>query len=99
MKNFLIAVCLALASTRAQEAPHAHDMSPSSTQDSMAGMQMEEQTSQLPSPHQGSGTAWQPASVTGHEWMGMRRGWDLVAHGVIFVDYNQQGGAPARPSQ
>ena len=24
--------------------------------------------------------------------MWMRRGWDLMAHGVIFVDYNQQGG-------
>ena len=28
----------------------------------------------------------------GHEWMWMRGGWELMAHGVIFVDYNQQGG-------
>ena len=28
----------------------------------------------------------------GHEWMWMRGGWDLMAHGVIFIDYNQQGG-------
>ncbi len=56
-------------------------------------MQMEEQTSSsLPSPHEGSGTSWQPASVSGHEWMWMRGGWELMAHGVIFVDYNQQGG-------
>ncbi len=48
--------------------------------------------SQLPSPHEGSGTGWQPASVSGHEWMWMRGGWDLMAHGVVFVDYNQQGG-------
>ena len=47
---------------------------------------------QMPSPHEGSGTAWQPASVQGHEWMWMRGGWELMAHGVIFVDYNQQGG-------
>jgi hypothetical protein len=47
---------------------------------------------QLPSPHEGSGTAWQPASVRGAEWMWMRRGWELMAHGVIFADYNQQGG-------
>jgi hypothetical protein len=56
-------------------------------------MPMEEQTSlQLPSPHEGSGTAWQPASVAAPEWMWMRGGWELMAHGVIFVDYNQQGG-------
>ena len=51
-----------------------------------------EMSSSLPSPHEGSGTSWQPASVTGHEWMWMRGGWDLMAHGVIFIDYNQQGG-------
>ena len=48
--------------------------------------------SPLPSPHEGSGTAWQPASVTGHDWMWMGGGWDLMAHGVVFIDYNQQGG-------
>ena len=60
---------------------------------SMPGMQMEESaTLQLPSPHAGSGTGWQPASVPAHEWMLMRGGWELMAHGVIFADYNQQGG-------
>ena len=60
---------------------------------SMAGMQMEENAvSTLPSPHAGSGTGWQPASVPGHEWMIMRGGWELMAHGVLFADYNQQGG-------
>ncbi len=60
---------------------------------SMAGMQMDVmQTSPLPSPHAGSGTGWQPASVPANEWMWMRGGWELMAHGVIFVDYNQQGG-------
>jgi len=61
----------------------------------MAGMQMEMNAStklQLPSPHEGSGTGWQPASVTGNEWMWMRGRWMLMAHGVIFIDYNQQGG-------
>jgi hypothetical protein len=59
----------------------------------MSGMNMATQTSsQLPSPHQGSGTAWEPASVPSHEWMLMRNGWQLMAHGVIFADYNQQGG-------
>ena len=59
----------------------------------MGGMQMQHSMKlQLPSPHEGSGTSWQPASVTGHEWMWMRGGWDLMAHGTIFMDYNQQGG-------
>ena len=56
-------------------------------------MPMEDQVElELPSPHEGSGTAWQPASVLGTEWMWRRGGWDLMAHGVIFLDYNQQGG-------
>jgi hypothetical protein len=63
---------------------------------SMGGMQMgtmqQHAVSTLPSPHAGSGTGWEPASVPGHEWMVMRGGWGLMAHGVIFTDYNQQGG-------
>jgi hypothetical protein len=62
---------------------------------SMNAMKMQmEQTKplQLPSPHAGSGTAWEPASVPEHAWMVMRGGWELMAHGVIFTDYNQQGG-------
>jgi hypothetical protein len=60
----------------------------------MPGMSMGEHLSPswMPSPHEGSGTSWQPASVSGNEWMWMRGGWELMAHGVIFVDYNQQGG-------
>ena len=80
-------------------ATHAHDHANAQQPDpSMAGMQMggmpmEDPTvSSLPSPHAGSGTGWQPASVPGNEWMGMRGGWELMAHGVIFADYNQQGG-------
>jgi len=59
----------------------------------MPGMHMHELgSSGMPSPHAGSGTAWQPASVRVNEWMWMRGGWELMAHGVIFADYNQQGG-------
>jgi hypothetical protein len=74
---------------------HTHDEGASPAQDtSMAGMHMEEEhaAATLPSPHEGSGSSWQPASVSGHEWMWMRGGWELMAHGVVFVDYNQQGG-------
>jgi len=63
---------------------HQHDMS-------MPGMRMETSGLQLPSAHEGSGTSWQPVSVSGYEWMWMRSGWDFMAHGSIFVDYNQQG--------
>jgi len=62
---------------------------------SMSGMNMQmgqHSALQLPSPHDGSGTAWEPASVPEHEWMLMRRGWELMAHGVIFADCNHQGG-------
>ncbi|MGB7601421.1 MAG: hypothetical protein WBM24_14010 [Candidatus Sulfotelmatobacter sp.] len=62
---------------------------------SMSGMNtpMEHMdVSQLPSPHDGSGTAWEPASVPEHAWMRMQAGWELMAHGEIFTDYNQQGG-------
>jgi len=55
-------------------------------------MRVKPAESPLPSPHAGSGTAWQPASLRGYEWMWMDSGWELMAHGVIFVDYNQQGG-------
>ncbi len=69
---------------------------PATAQDSsMGGMNMpmeEHDAAQLPSPHAGSGTGWEPASVPEHEWMRMRGGWELMAHGVIFTDYNQQGG-------
>jgi hypothetical protein len=99
----LAAFSLALASGReAPSAPaHTEAKNDSSTQDpSMPGMKMPTQTQMqtedqkafhLPSTHEGSGTAWQPASVQGPEWMWMRGGGELMAHGVIFVDYNQQG--------
>jgi hypothetical protein len=46
----------------------------------------------LPSPHLGSGTGWQPAATPDHMWMKSTAGWDLMAHGVVFADYNHQGG-------
>ncbi len=46
----------------------------------------------FPSPHASSGTGWQPASVPDPMWMLSRGDWELMAHGTIFVTYNQQGG-------
>jgi hypothetical protein len=61
--------------------------------DCMQRMDMEQQsTLQLTRASLGSGTAWEPASTPAHEWMVTRAGWDFMAHGVIFIDYNQQGG-------
>jgi hypothetical protein len=77
----------------AQENPTmpAHDHS-GHMQD-MPGMQMSMSGPDwLPSPHAGSGTSWQPASVPGNEWMRSRGQWELMAHGVVFLTYNQQGG-------
>lgn len=48
--------------------------------------------SSLPPPQAGSGTAWEPASAPLYMWMISRGGWDLMAHGVLFLTYNQQGG-------
>jgi hypothetical protein len=45
-----------------------------------------------PSPHNASGTGWQPAATPGHSWMKTLHRWDLMAHGMVFADYNQQGG-------
>lgn len=65
--------------------------------DAMASMNMPmkaEDDASLPSPHDASGTSWQPASVSDGEpeWMTMRDDWMLMAHGVIFADFNHQGG-------
>ena len=38
---------------------------------SMVGMRMGHAATELPSPHAGSGTAWEPASVPEHAWMWM----------------------------
>jgi hypothetical protein len=46
----------------------------------------------MPSPESGSGTEWQPASTSTPMWMKSFGAWQVMAHGVVFVDYNQQGG-------
>ena len=94
LSGALILLVLSLVSARAQESstPPPHENHSQAQDLSMPGMQMDKPfESQLPSPHAGGGTGWQPASAPGHDWMWMRGGWELMAHGVIFVDYNQQG--------
>jgi hypothetical protein len=98
----MLSQTLASAQENSSDLARSHDEYPKAPQsdESMAGMQMpgmdmpmENQVGfQLPSPHEGSGTAWQPASVQGPDWMWMSGGWEWMAHGVVFADYNQQGG-------
>jgi hypothetical protein len=47
----------------------------------------------MPSPHGSSGTGWQPAAAPSHLWMKSLGAWDLMAHGAVFLDYNQPRGA------
>jgi len=59
----------------------------------MPGMDMSQPApAWTPSPHNSSGTGWQPAATLSYVWMKSAAAWELMAHGVVFVDYNQQGG-------
>jgi len=59
----------------------------------MSGMHMDMSAlTFMPSPHAGSGTGWQPASVPARIWMKKWGSWDVMAHGALFLTYNQQGG-------
>lgn len=39
-----------------------------------------------------SGTAWAPLEGPEYMWMAHKRAWMLMAHGNVFLSYNQQGG-------
>jgi hypothetical protein len=45
-----------------------------------------------PAPQFASGTSWLPASSPQFMWMKPAGSWTLMAHGELFVGYNQQGG-------
>ena len=83
-----IATILVVGARAQVTMPGMHD--PQHTHD-MSQMQMSPDDWR-PSPHASSGTSWQPASVPAHQWMTSKGGWGLMAHGVIFLTYNQQGG-------
>jgi hypothetical protein len=91
-----LAVAVLTVSSPAQEDGHNMDMSGQNQSGPTVpdtAMDMSHPVSEiLPSPHAGSGTGWQPASVPAHLWMASRAGWDLMAHGTLFLTYNQQGG-------
>jgi hypothetical protein len=92
--RFLLAIYVLLPISAARGQQSAASAPPEAQHEiSMEGMQMGSQSGPLlPSPHESSGTSWQPASVRGHEWMWTGGGWEMMSHGEIFIDYNQQGG-------
>ena len=92
MKGILLVFVMLGGITSAEPLSAQNESAPNSMHGmGMEGMNMEAATA-LPSPHEGSGTSWQPASVSAPAWMWMRGGWEGMAHGAIFADYNQQGG-------
>ena len=59
----------------------------------MPGMTMSTSTSAwMPSPHISSGTGWQPAATSSSMWMKKLGKWELMTHGVAFLDFNESGG-------
>ncbi len=86
-----LAIALSVSSAEAQVGVVVND--PAEQKLDMPGMNMSQSGPDwMPSPHDSSGTGWQPAATVGHMWMKSLGAWDLMTHGVIFVDYNQQGG-------
>ena len=88
---FLLATAMLSPVCLAQHDEHEKGTSGQSSQD-VDGMNMGPELSWLPSPHAGSGTGWQPASVPARIWMTSVGDWDVMAHGALFLTYNQQGG-------
>ena len=91
---FLFAILFAIRALAQDQGQDRSGHEPSGhTIEEMPGMDMSASVvDSLPSPHAGSGTAWQPVSVPGYTWMISRGGWDFMFHGVVFLTYNQQGG-------
>lgn len=96
----VVLVALGIPSARAQDVVVANNRSEQKTDTSgvnmqnmdMPGMDMSAGLEWTPSPHMSSGTGWQPAAMLGHMWMKSAGAWDVMVHGIVFVDYNQQGG-------
>jgi hypothetical protein len=98
---FFPVVAVLAISAVAQSADHDMGMSGQSQSEQttqthemdMQGMNMgQAAASSLPSFHASSGSSWQPASVPETMWMISPDGWDLMAHGTVFITDNQQGG-------
>lgn len=99
MRTFILvfmAITFWVLSARAQDGVVVNDSAEHSTEQKMdmPGMDMSStEPDWMPSPHAGSGTGWQPAATGSNSWMKTVGAWDVMAHGVVFLDYNQQGGS------
>jgi hypothetical protein len=90
-----ITIALVLSSAGAQDATINNQSEQKTDMQgmNMPGMNMSQPAPDwMPSPHNASGTGWQPAATPAHTWMKSAGAWDLMAHGVVFADYNQSGG-------
>jgi hypothetical protein len=97
----LLLISIAIRPSPAQDPDHRdaavhslaeHSADKTQNMGSLGGMNMKPTLSLLPSPHAGSGTGWEPVSAVMHEWMIQAGNWEVMAHGVVFLTYNQQGG-------
>ena len=89
----LLTACASAQESDTGNADHTHMGHDVGDMQGMPGMRMTVSAPEwMPSWHAGSGTGWEPAAAPAHMWMMQRGGWDLMAHGVVFLDYNQQGG-------
>src|SRR5665213_1078669 len=57
----------------------------------MPGMSMGSEPLGIPMQRTGSGTSWVPAATTMHASHMMLGGWDLMLHGLAFLQYDDQG--------
>jgi hypothetical protein len=86
----LIAIFAVLLPALALAQDHQHDMSIQN----MQGMDMSQPETHIETMELGftSGTSWQVQSTPEHMWMRMWRDWTLMAHGNLFIEFNNQGG-------
>src|SRR5665213_2207270 len=57
----------------------------------MPGMSMGSEPLGIPMQRTGSGTSWVPDATTMHASHMMLGGWDLMLHGLAFLQYDDQG--------
>ena len=83
----LLGSALLSSALRAQQHPMQHDMA------DMPGMHhMPTGPLDIPMNRMGSGTTWIPDAVPIPTWETMAGDWGLMAHGIGFVQYDNQGG-------
>ncbi len=86
-----------LCAAQAPMPQHEHGNMPMPPQHQHPGMTMPmpaEDSASLVAQHTefSSGTAWQPVDAPAFMWMTARGPWQLMAHGNLFLTFNDQGG-------